>query len=278
MKKLKLGLNFNLILSLFLLFFLFLTIIFSIITENTKKSFYFFESEKKLTDSKISNQNSPSTVRDTHDNEREVIAIGVIRTSGLNEDEKKKLKLNLSNYQVTDLQNENLDKDILGFFLEADDLFSRVYLGKCVKVEGKLLPQWNLILEGFQKNTQYSYKNSVLVPERITPIDMKQCKPYREEFVGINNMVLATFSGILKHSVRLSYDIGYDYKLILDDDYLNKDFSFGEPTYLKEINVTPFNDEVWMEFEKNIGKNVVLEGYYLWGYAETKYLLVHTLK
>jgi hypothetical protein len=275
MKKFKINIGFpsTLVLFLLLLFILFFaSFVFSRKITDLRKSLL----KPVSTEKNIGIVASPTTSVKP-DLKNKVIVTGIIRSTGLTPEEKEKLDLNFSNFQI--VVSGNLEKDkIRGYFLEVNDLFSAGYQGKCVKIEGTLVSGWGDIGSDYQKNGQFTYGNLAVLPEYILPMKMTDCSAYKETTGAEKYFDLISFSGILKHGIRPAPDIGYDYILELDEEYLDSSSSAGYPVYLKQIDVIPLNDGVWIEIEENIDKQVTLEGYYLWGYAESKYLEVHSIK
>lgn len=279
MKRSGFKLSFPLILLLFLLFILLIIITSALMAKkrsdllrSVKTSISQADIDKDLDKDLSPKQISEKDLKDR------VVATGVIRTSGLNSDEKKKTDLKYSTYQLTDLSGDYTDKEVRGYFLEGDDLFSKRYLGKCVKVEGRLVPEWEKTLQDFMKNDQYSYGNLAMIPENITPTEMKKCSPYKGASMALHDFAASSFSGVIRYQTRPAPDIGYDYMLFSDEGFVDPDLTGSDSARLDHIDLTPFNNEIWIKFEDNIGKSVTLEGFYLWGYSESKYLEVHSLK
>ena len=279
MKKIRINLNFllTLVLFLFIIFISFLTI--DVIIQKRSNTLFSFknlltssESETDIGKKVLPTLQASSSIED------KVIVTGVIRTTGLSSEEKKKLDLELSNFQITDFGKATFDQKTHGYFLESDDLFSKNYLGKCVKIEGRLVPGWEELTQNSEKNSQFTYGNLAIIPENIIPVEMIKCDPYEERIQGEKNLDLATFSGTLKHRVRPAPDIGYDYLLFLNEEYLDTSSSTGSPELLEQIDITPFSNNIWIEIQEKIDQKVTLEGYYLWGYAESKYMEVHSVK
>lgn len=273
MKKFKVNFDYQLI-SFLLFLFLIFAFLFFVLNYGQRN----FKYHKFIpADSEAGETISPPFPSKSDSGER-ISAIGVIRTTGLSSEQKQALGLSYANYQIISLKKNNLKTPQYKYFLEGNDLFSSNYLGKCVKVEGRILPGWDDIEGDNQKNNQYTYGNLAITPENLSPVDMSECDPYSEVHGSEKYFETATFSGVLKHGVRPAPDIGYDYILTLDEEYLDEKSALGYPTYLTLIDVSPFNNAVWMDFEENIGRRVTLEGYYVWGLAESKYLETHSIK
>ena len=48
----------------------------------------------------------------------------------------------------------------------------------------------------------------------------------------------------------------------------------GSPQKVSLVDVTPTTNSLWNELENNLNKEVTVEGYMVWGYAESRYLSV----
>lgn len=273
MHRIKSNLNFQLI--LFLLFIFTLVILFSLVEATCDEISKSIARENLNKDIKINNS---EIVTPTIAIDERIIVTGVIRTSGLMVEEKNKLGLNYSNYQITDLKNDNKEDLVVGYFLESINLFSRNYLGKCVKIEGKLLTEWEDVDSGFVVNDQFTYGNLAIIPENIKPQDMTECEPYDFFEQKRNDFELLSFSGVLQYAKRPAPNVSCDYQLILDEEYVDNQNSTGRPLALNQIDVVPGSNKEWLDFEEKIGRRVTLSGYYLWGYSESKYLEVNSIE
>jgi len=203
--------------------------------------------------------------------------VGVIRTNGLGDEEKKSLVLNTSKYQITDLNNINDDNKILGYFLESKLSEIGKHLGKCVHIKGTIKQGWKDITKNnFQFNQKYTYQNSVLIPSQIKQLDFNKCNPYRydnsQNITNQNNF--RSYRGIIRRINRPSPDINYDYEIILSVSTKEMYGSTGIVSNLTRIDFTPLNNNIWEEMEKRAGKVVTVEGYKTWGYGESEYLLI----
>jgi hypothetical protein len=275
MKGFKIKMNFRLFLF-FCLLFIVVVFLASIavkkqITSNVERT----SSIDKVLDN--GKDLSPTHTFEEKIKEDKVVVTGVIRTTGLRPEEKEKLGLKFGNYQITDFGRETIIPEIRGFYLESSDLFSQRYLGMCVRVEGRLAAGPKEEIRDQDKINQYYYQAFAMIPENILPLEMTECSPYEERPLSDIYFEPTTFSGILKHGKRPAPDIGYDYILVLDEEYLDKDSAFGYPIYLGEIDIVPSNNDIWIRIQEKINQKVTLGGYYLWGYAESKFLEVREI-
>ena len=87
-----------------------------------------------------------------------------------------------------------------------------------------------------------------------------------------------TFSGKLMRFERPAPDIAYDYQLELDTPYIDNNNASGMPQTLKSIIVLPSTQEISLQLENHIQKNVSVQGEWRWGYAESKVFMVTDLK
>jgi hypothetical protein len=75
---------------------------------------------------------------------------------------------------------------------------------------------------------------------------------------------------------RLVPDVGpYDYVVIFDEPYTSAENASGQPQQRDSMPIAPRNNDIWVKLENKIDKKTVIEVYELWGYVESKYLLVN---
>jgi hypothetical protein len=99
------------------------------------------------------------------------------------------------------------------------------------------------------------------------------CSPYYGSGEPAN-ATYVTLSGLLKRFERPAPDIDYDYTLALDEPYLDENNATGLNMYVKNYVVIPSTSALWLKLEGNIDKHVTLDGYFSWGFAESKYFTV----
>ena len=198
-----------------------------------------------------------------------VQVIGVLRTSGLTGQERLKLGIKYGEYQLSEINAPSLRQEypsIEGFYLEKPSSELRRYLGKCVRVRVKRAEIKEMI--GAKK---VAYGRVPVSDFSLERVEFKLCNPYapRDDIkVGAKR----TFTGILARIQRPAPDIALDYEL----KQLNEPITY-EFTKLYNVAVMPDNNQVWYDFENSIGKKITVEGYLLYGYGETKYVLVERI-
>ena len=125
---------------------------------------------EKQTSSKQSTTIQP-TMSPTKTKTDQMTIAGVIRTSGLSEDEKQKLGLSNVTYQLTDF-NKKDKQDIYGYYLISSDKTIESLLGKCVQITGTEPTEWK------SKNKNDSYLRTAFVPNNIGLVESSKCSPW----------------------------------------------------------------------------------------------------
>jgi len=219
---------------------------------------------------KISSQQPPISIQ-----ANQTVITGVVRTTGLSYGEKQKFGLTAANYQITDFvnyQKNYKENQIMGYFLLSNNTNDNL-LGKCVRVTGIIPENWK------NKNKANIYNRSILNVDNMKKIDNSNCNPYGQAHFTIDNtQEKLTLRGSVDHSKRPSPDIGYDYQLKLSEPFVDKFSSADSPQKVSLIDVTPNTNNLWTKLENNINKNITVEGYMVWGYAESRYLQIITIK
>lgn len=207
--------------------------------------------------------------------EKSLTIIGVMRASRLLPEEKTKLGLLESSFQVTDWPiKKPSNSQVYGYFLEASDPKFETYLGKCVEVKGKIKRGWkNVNKNKFNINKQYTYQRSAIIPESVVERESSTCDPYSVKATSAKTSLKKTYSGKLARENSGAPDTGYNYKLIFDKP-INETWGSTGSQETSDIPLVPSNNPVWLGFEGNIGKRVTVVGHKTWGYAESEYLLV----
>lgn len=214
--------------------------------------------------------------------ERSVTLTGIIRSGGLSKEEKTKLGLNFSNYQLTDFNiGQYQAGKVYGYFLESNDPEIKNFEGKCVEVKGKIKEGWgNLQDQRFELNNQYTYNRLAFVHEEVNQKNYADCQIFpdpkpinRTSFKKIEKV-----SGIVEHALRLAPDISYDYRLRLAKPFIDPLDASGNPKVYPFLDISPLNQTILLELERNMGQKVTVEGEMTWGYAESRYLKVISVK
>src|SRR3989344_8948572 len=202
----------------------------------------------------------------------QLVVTGVLRTSGLSEEEKQKFGLTTVNYQVTyfgDYQRAYQEGQIMGYFLLSSNVNDEL-LGKCVRLSGVIPEEWK------NKIKADVYNRSVLNVASIEKIDNSSCNPYVQSQLTVDNtQEKLVLRGTAVHTKRPAPDIGYDYQLKLVEPFTDKLNASGlGPQPQSTVDIIPPTNVIWIDLEENINKEIGVEGYMVWGYAESRYLLV----
>lgn len=202
----------------------------------------------------------------------QITVTGVIRTNGLSEDEKQKLGLSSVAYQLTDF-NKNDKQDLYGYYLISSDKTIETFLGKCVQITGNEPTEWK------NKNKRESYLRTAFVLNSINQTDTSKCNPYSvtpsENVAGTEKL---TLRGIVNTNNRPAPDINYDYQVKLSKPFLDKNSSSGSSQQISLVDAVPDTNIVWIELTSNINHEVEIQGYMEWGYAESKYFRITSIK
>lgn len=209
------------------------------------------------------------------DQTNETVVTGVLRTSGLSEEEKQQFALTTAAYQITDFgdyQKTSQQGQTMGYYLLSTTITDEL-LGKCVRVAGMIPLEWK------SKNKSDSYNRLALNIANIEKIDNASCNPYSQTPPTIDNtQEKLVLRGTIVHGKRPAPDIGYDYQLKLVEPFIDKFSSVGATQEVSEVYIAPTTNSLWTELENNIDKEVTVEGYMAWGYAESRYLEIISIK
>ena len=207
----------------------------------------------------------------------QIVVTGVIRTSGLSDEEKQKFGLTAVDYQITDFRDYSKAYQagqIMGYFLLSNNItITDELLGKCVSVEGTIPEEWK------NKNKADIYNRIVLNIVILERTDSSNCNPYSQVQLSTDGtQEKLILRGIIVHAKRPVPDIGYDYQLKLTEPFVDKFSSYGSPQKVSLVEVSPTTNSLWTELEDNIDKEITVEGYMAWGYAESRYLQIISVK
>lgn len=202
----------------------------------------------------------------------QVTITGVIRTSGLSEDEKQKLGLSSVAYQLTDF-NKNDKQDLYGYYLISSDKDIETLLGKCVQLVGNEPTEWK------NKDKRDSYLRTAFILKSINLVDTANCSPYSETPTeNVAGAEKITLRGVANNGNRPAPDINYDYQVKLSKPFLDKDNSSGSPQQVSLVDTVPDTNDVWIELTNNVNREVEIQGYMNWGYSESKYFRITSVK
>lgn len=207
---------------------------------------------------------------------KKIEVIGYLRTSGLSVGEKETFNLPKTDFQITDfgVATTGTDIKLSRYFIRSSKVDLSGFLGKCVEARGFEVEN---LIENHNWDKFWLSSDSAIDLNSILEITSEKCfkgfdinpSPSLSLDIFPEGKIL-TFKGVIQHSLRPAPDIAYDYKIVLDEPYLDKYSSVGgpEPYYAKEYEINIF------DALKYVGKHVVLEGYLAWGYAESRYFVV----
>lgn len=220
----------------------------------------------------ISSNRQPTSAPSDQTNQIKVT--GILRTSGLSDEEKQKFGLTEVNYQITDFgdyQKAYKEGQVMGYYLLSNDIHEEL-LGKCILVTGTTPSEWK------NKNKTNTYNRLALNVISLQKLDYSNCNPYSEIPPAVDNaQEKLVLRGTVIHGKRPAPDIGYDYQLKLSKPFLDIYSPAGSPQKVSLIDATPSTNSIWSELENNINKEIEAEGYMVWGYAESKYLQITAL-
>jgi hypothetical protein len=123
----------------------------------------------------------------------------------------------------------------------------------------------------------YEFPKTVLLEEgsEIQIQDFSKCEPYTEHTGIYRKEDFRTLTGTLQRETRPAEDIGYDYTLYVPEGFTEPQNASGIPDIEWHTAVIlPGNNSVWKDFELYMGKEVTVEGYSEWGYAETRHYII----
>ncbi|MCA9371653.1 hypothetical protein KC726_02020 [Candidatus Woesebacteria bacterium] len=187
---------------------------------------------------------------------------GIVRTSGLTQEEKKLFKLTDGSYQVTELDQNKYA--IGGLFLEGDMDFAS-YINVCVAVTGTIDPRWvEAIIHNSTLQGRYTYDRFAMNVTHMATLGLEYCTytlPGQELFTGENK----TLTGTILTFSRPAPDIAYDYVLIT---------SHPNTLESEEVILVPQNYQILSAINEGVGQKITVSGTMQQGYAESQYLHV----
>ena len=196
---------------------------------------------------------------DTWFKTKRFISEGRFQLTSLNADDEKKLP-----YEATSLFIEKYPNDLT-------DL-----IGKCVTVKGKLDTEWITKIDNTLKENRFMYSALVFIPSSVDKNDYSKCDGYAEASDIIPEASkTVTLPGTIQRTPRSVPDVGpYDYILVFTEPYTSEVNASGLPQKMDYMPIAPQNNDIWVKLENKVGKTTAVEAYELWGYFESKYLLV----
>lgn len=199
---------------------------------------------------------------------RNVEVVGIVRSAGLNQEEINQDNLQGIKYQVTDFPVNGNDQ-VTGYFLTGKET-EAVGLGKCVQITGIVLDKWKEV------KIKEAYSREPVEVASATEVGYENCSffpvvsSYNSEFLKGSKTV--TYGGTIERMTRPAPDIGYDYVLNLIKPILETNGAAGIPQKLESIVIVPGTNKSWLDLESNIHKKITVKGYWLWGFAESRYV------
>ncbi len=207
-------------------------------------------------------------------------ATGILREMDLDEDLKTNRFIAEGRFQLTRLNaydEKKLPYETSSVFIEKYPGNTADFIGKCVTIKGGLNSNWiNKIDKAFEKN-KFKYNALVFEATAVDKNDYDKCDGYKDYIDSIvpKDSKPITLSGVIRRQPRTVPDVGpYDYILMLTEPYTIQINSSGEPQKVEYMPIEPQNNDVWVKLENKVGKTTAVEAYELWGYFESKYLLV----
>lgn len=211
---------------------------------------------------------------------------GILRELDLNEEMKAALLLKEGRFQLTRLNVEDAKKlpyEAANLFLENYPTKPADLIGKCVTVKGKLDTDWISKIFTNSKEDKFSYSGLAFKASGLEKVDYSKCSGYserkREDEETAGEIPAEakpiTVSGVVQRLARPVPDVGpYDYIFIFTEPYTSEINSSGLPQKMDYMPIAPQNNDTWVKLENKVGKKTAVEAYELWGYVESKYLLI----
>lgn len=183
----------------------------------------------------LKNKASLSQPPETPDKGGLIEVTGVIRTSGLSEEEKQKFGLPAARFQITDLVDKDKSPAIEGYYLLTDNNQVSELLGKCVKINGTVPDEWKS-----KGKDDIPYARVAFNSVKLERADYSRCNPFAysatRDFAGFD---LSRFEGVVVYAQRPAPDIGYDYQLKLTKPFFDDLNSSGTLQNVNLIDISP---------------------------------------
>ena len=210
------------------------------------------------------NKNNNSAVTPTAeltDNSSKLI--GYVYSSGLQTG--YQYQLTYINYTKSTIVPANIMQSLDGVFLIGDETSIASYWGKCVEVNGLIPPgQDGTVLSD-------NYYRANLVVQSIEPSNdcMVSFNNYSDTVTPTD-----TYTGTIARNNRPFPDIGYDYKIILNTPYMDKNSASGLDQTVTEVVLVPMTNDVFTKLQQNVGKVAGVSGVWHAGFADSNFFLV----
>jgi hypothetical protein len=208
---------------------------------------------------------------------------GMVWTSGLMDSEKEVLDISTDYQIVKSLLSKGWNENTDGMFLISNGIDFKQYVGKCVTINGEISDGWNrLEKNNYEINGKWTYNRSAIVVQEIIEEDLGQCisdydRTVKDKVI-IENSKHESVRGILEFAKRPAPDIGYDFVIIPNEPFVDEQSAAGYPVEINKLDINPGTDEIFTQLTENIGKEAEVGGYMVWGYSESRYLVVDKLQ
>lgn len=217
-------------------------------------------------------QNQPETASQ---NLRDASLKGMIFTSGI---QAGQFDIE-SKYQIVKYPGSENDwpSGVEGYFLDDNDTAGD-YLGKCVRIKGEVAEGWQNVdqANGFTIDGKYTFRRSLLELSELTQANLQDCLSDYDNTQGIPSGLdeRTEIIGTIKIGERPAPDISYDYRIIPDSPFYDISMATGNDEVVDFVDIVPGTDEMELAFLINLGKKFKITGAMVWGYAESRYLIV----
>lgn len=245
--------------------------------------FIFFNTFQKQNQRTV--RNNISANLGTKNNES-LTLIGTVWTSGLAQEEKDTLGIN-SNYQLVKTSQPKYrngwGEKTDGMYLINNDNNLSNYLGKCVSVYGKIKNGWEYIENNkYEINGRWTYRRSAMVVSKLDILELDNCLVSYDVIVKdkklLEGLEYKNAKGTLDFAERPAPDISYDFKIILDEPFIDAMNASGKPVLTKQVDISAGSYEIYKQVISNLGKKIGVGGYMEWGYAESRFLRVDKIQ
>jgi len=239
---------------------------------------------QKSSELTVAHENLPTPTVNLFKSEEKFTLTGIVYTSGLTYEERGVLNA-FSDFQLekTPISKGWPEGKIYGVYLEPNEMGFRKYLGNCVSIEGNTKKGWEgLESKSFEINGKWTYNRSVLIVDKVELKNIRDCIDDYDLAIADEKILKTLDRKILTGTLRFtngrpSPDISYDLEIKLDEPFIDEMSASGRPFLVTILDIQAATDDVHIQVLENIGKEVELEGYIEWGYAESRFFRVTSL-
>lgn len=209
---------------------------------------------------------------------------GIVYTSGLTYEERGILGA-FSDFQLekTPLSEGWPEGKIFGVYLEPNEMNFQKYLGQCIFLEGNIKKGWeDLDDKNFEINGKWTYNRSVIIVDKTELRNIRDCLDDFDHTITSKEIIKTleekTLKGILRFTdSRPAPDISYDLEIKLNEPFIDEQSASGKPYLVTIQDVSALTDEIHIQMLESIGKEVEIEGYMEWGFAESRFFRITSL-